>query len=41
MFTKDNVEISLDVGITFHIGEKETLTEDCERFLYFLGANKL
>ena len=33
--------MSVDIGITFHIGKEETRGEDCEKFLYYLGANKL
>jgi len=39
--TKDNVRVSVDIGITFHIGREEHRGEDCEKFLYYLGANKL
>lgn len=39
--TKDNVRVSVDIGITFHIGNEESRAEDCEKFLYYLGANKL
>lgn len=39
--TKDNVKVSVDIGITFHIGKDETRAEDCEKFFYYLGANKL
>jgi hypothetical protein len=35
------VNISVDIGITFHIGREETRASDCEKFLYYLGANKL
>jgi len=35
------VKVSVDIGITFHIGKEETRAEDCEKFLYYLGANKL
>lgn len=35
------MKISIDIGITFHIGEEATRAEDCEKFLYYLGANKL
>ena len=27
--------------MTFHIGTEKTRQEDCEKFLYYLGANKL
>jgi hypothetical protein len=33
--------VSIDVGITFHIGKEDTLEADCEKFLYYLGPNKL
>lgn len=33
--------MSVDIGITFHIGTEKTRQEDCEKFLYYLGANKL
>lgn len=33
--------MSVDIGITFHIGREESRSEDCEKFLYYLGANKL
>lgn len=39
--TKDNVRITLDISINFHIGKDETRAEDCEKFLYYLGANRL
>ena len=39
--TKDNVKVSVDIGVTFHIGTEATRKEDCEKFLYMLGANKL
>lgn len=35
------MRVSVDIGITFHIGREETRAEDCEKFLYYLGANKL
>jgi hypothetical protein len=35
------VRVSVDIGITFHIGKEEKREEDCEKFLYYLGANKL
>ena len=35
------MKVSVDIGITFHIGKEETRAEDCEKFLYYLGANKL
>jgi hypothetical protein len=40
--TKDNVKVSLDVGINFHIGRsKETHEEDLKRFFYNFGPNRL
>jgi len=39
--TKDNVRVSVDIAITFHIGTEETRAKDCENFLYYLGANRL
>jgi len=39
--TKDNVIISIDMGLTFFIGQEDTLEEDCEKFLYYLGPTKL
>jgi hypothetical protein len=35
------VRVSVDIGITFHIGKEGTREKDCEKFLYYLGANKL
>ncbi len=35
------MKVSVDIGVTFHIGTEETRQEDCEKFLYMLGANKL
>jgi hypothetical protein len=35
------VKVSVDIGITFHIGREDTREADCEKFLYYLGANKL
>jgi hypothetical protein len=31
----------VDIGVTFHIGKPETREEDCQKFLYYLGATKL
>jgi len=39
--TKDNVRVSVDIGITFQIGQDATREKDCEKFLYNLGANRL
>jgi hypothetical protein len=38
--------VSVDIGVTFHIGKdgeenRDQRREDCEKFLYYLGANKL
>jgi regulator of protease activity HflC (stomatin/prohibitin superfamily) len=35
------VRVTVDISIQFHIGKEETREEDCERFVYYLGANKL
>lgn len=40
--TKDNVRVSIDVGINFHIGRSEdTYEEDAKRFFYNFGPNRL
>ena len=40
--TKDNVKVSLDIGINFHIGRSpETEENDCVRFFYNFGPNRL
>jgi regulator of protease activity HflC (stomatin/prohibitin superfamily) len=40
--TKDNVRVSLDVGINFHIGKsEETYEEDTKKFIYNFGPNRL
>lgn len=49
--TKDNVRVSIDVGINFHIGRrddgknvnnnKNLYEEDCRRFFYNFGPNRL
>jgi hypothetical protein len=43
--TKDNVMVSLDVGINFHIGRHdaphEAQEEDTRRFFYNFGPNRL
>ena len=31
----------MDIGVTFHIGTEQTREDDCQKFLYYLGANKL
>jgi len=40
--TKDNVRVSMDIGINFHIGlSKETEHEDTKKFFYNFGPNRL
>lgn len=39
--TADNVRVTVEVGINFHIGNPETLEKDCKNFFYYLGANRL
>ncbi|CDW76814.1 UNKNOWN [Stylonychia lemnae] len=39
--TRDNVRVTVDVSIEFHIGMDETREKDCEQFLYYLGATQL
>ena len=40
--TKDNVRISIDLGVNFHIGRnKESEVEDAKRFFYNFGPNRL
>lgn len=40
--TKDNVMVSLDVGVNFHIGRSEKdFEEDAKKFFYNFGANRL
>ena len=40
--TKDDVRVSLDVGINFHIGRsQETYEDDCKKFVYNFGPNRL
>ena len=40
--TKDNVLISIDVGVNFHIGREEsTFQEDASKFFYNFGPNRL
>lgn len=39
--TKDNVEVQVDVGLTFHVGSSENMEDDCYKFLYYLGPNML
>lgn len=39
--TLDNVRVTVEIGINFHIGEQATLEEDCKKFFYYLGANRL
>ena len=40
--TKDNVRVSIDIGINFHIGRgKEFEEEDTKKFFYNFGPNRL
>ena len=40
--TKDNVLVTLDVGVNFHIGEsEETFEKDGKMFFYNFGPNRL
>ena len=40
--TKDNVRVSVDVGLNFHIGRsEESYEEDAKRFFYNFGPNRL
>ena len=40
--TKDNVKVTLDVGINFHIGQGvESYEEDARKFFYNFGPNRL
>lgn len=40
--TKDNVHVSLDMGVNFHIGKsEETFENDARRFFYNFGPNRL
>ena len=42
--TKDNVMVSIDMGINFHIGDDsnyEKLKNDMEKFFYNFGPNRL
>jgi len=42
--TKDNVHVSLDVGINFHIGrigDENHEQEDVKKFFYNFGPNRL
>jgi len=43
--TRDNVMVSLDIGVNFHIGRHdesiEIQTEDTKRFFYNFGPNRL
>ena len=40
--TKDNVLITIDTGVNFHIGEKpETFENDGKMFFYNFGPNRL
>ena len=35
------MKVSVDISINFHIGKEESRQEDCRKFLYYLGANRL
>ena len=35
------MRVTIDISIQFHIGEEETRQEDCEKFVYYLGASRL
>ncbi len=35
------MKVSVDIGVTFRIGNEDTREKDCQDFLYKLGANKL
>ena len=40
--TKDNVRVSMDIGVNFHIGlSKETEYQDVKKFFYNFGPNRL
>lgn len=43
--TKDNVRVTVDVSINFHIGTREDdparLEEDVKNFIYYLGPKRL
>jgi hypothetical protein len=40
--TKDNVHVSICMGVNFHIGRsKETFQEDAKKFFYNFGPNRL
>lgn len=42
MPTKDNVHVSLDIGVNFHIGlSPETWEGDARKFFYNFGPNRL
>lgn len=41
MPTRDNVKVSLEVGINFHIGRENNLEEDAKKFFYNFGPNRL
>jgi regulator of protease activity HflC (stomatin/prohibitin superfamily) len=36
--TKDNVRISVDISLTFHVGPQE---DECRNFVYRLGPTRL
>lgn len=35
------MRITVDISINFHIGKEDTRIEDCEKFLFYCGANRL
>jgi len=40
--TKDDVQVSLDIGVNFHIGLSESSYEaDARKFFYNFGPNRL
>jgi regulator of protease activity HflC (stomatin/prohibitin superfamily) len=42
--TKDNVRVTMDIGINFHIGrheDPELYNEDVKKFFYNFGPNRL
>mgnify|MGYP002634271002 CR=1 FL=1 len=42
VITKDNVHVSVCMGVNFHIGRsKETFYEDAKKFFYNFGPNRL
>ena len=39
--TKDDVKVSIDMGINFHIGQQGRDEEDIKKFFYNFGPNRL